>query len=210
MSYAVHHHLGLDGAWPAADKCVHACVYYRNSPKEGSGCVSIAIVPIPGERSAHILARWPPPWCCAIIVNSATDGDNVFFVYFFCFRPFFPPRCPPSPHGHCQQISGHSFAADSVFAEHSICCETEGGSEGRWQGTLLDLPICLFPSALCSLWDPELRCQFWSALDLMHITPFSLLLSVFSSFVLLRGLTSAKCLRFFFLILHFILNLWCS
>lgn len=27
LSYAAHHHLGLAGAWPAADKCVHASVY---------------------------------------------------------------------------------------------------------------------------------------------------------------------------------------
>ena len=53
MSYAVHHHLGSDSAWPAADKCVRVCVYYSNSSGEGSGCVSIAIGPIPGERSAR-------------------------------------------------------------------------------------------------------------------------------------------------------------
>lgn len=54
MSYAVHHHLGSDRAWPAADKCVRVCVYYSNNSGEGSGRVSIVTGPIPGERD-------PPP-----------------------------------------------------------------------------------------------------------------------------------------------------
>ncbi len=56
MSYAVHHHLGSDSAWPAADKCVRVCVYYSNSSREGYGCVSIAIGPISGQGSVHTLA----------------------------------------------------------------------------------------------------------------------------------------------------------
>lgn len=134
--------------------CACMCIHYSNSSGEGSGCVSIAIGPIPGERSAHTLASRPPPRCCVVIINSDADFDKFFFFFFSflsSFLSFF--LLPSSPHHHCQQISAHSCAADSVFMEHSICCDTEGGSEGWWQGTMLGLPISLFPSfrALCAL-----------------------------------------------------------
>lgn len=97
MSYAVHHHLGSDSAWPAADKCVRVCVQYSNTSGEGSGSVSIVTGPIPGERSVQTLACCPPPRCCVVIVNSDADFEMVFFFFYsFLFSVFV--------HRHCRQI----------------------------------------------------------------------------------------------------------
>lgn len=57
------------------------------------------------------------------------DVDRVvfvffFFVLFFFFFFFFLSAVI------VDKFWAHSCAADSVFMEHSICCKTEGGSEG--------------------------------------------------------------------------------
>lgn len=76
--------------------CACMCIHYSNSSGEGSGCVSIAIGPIPGERSAHTLASRPPPRCCVVIVNSDADFDKFFFFFFHFFLLFCPfSSCPP-------------------------------------------------------------------------------------------------------------------
>lgn len=69
MSYAVQHHLGSDGAWPAADKCV--CV-----------CVDVDTIVIVGGRKGGVyggmfsLQHRPPLSCCVVIVKSDADFEN--------------------------------------------------------------------------------------------------------------------------------------
>lgn len=78
MSYAVHHHLGSDSAWLAADKCVRVCVYSSNRGGEGSGRVSIVMGPIPGERSVHTLL----PDAVSSLLTQMLTSRGFFFLLF--------------------------------------------------------------------------------------------------------------------------------
>jgi len=142
----------------------------------------------------------PPPRWCAVIVNLGCWLWECFFFFFFYVFFFF---CPPS----FSTNSAHYCAADSVFMEHSICLETEGGGEGWWQDTTLGLPIFLFPSlkALCALWDAAVHCQVWSVLNLLYI---QLLILSFNTEKHCSNLCEWADVRFFFfLAIYFVLSL---
>lgn len=90
--------------------------------------------PHPPNISSHVPSPsllTPPPLSKCTSLSDA-DFESIFFL-FYLYVVFF--CCPfvfvPGPRDHCQHISPHSCAADSVFMEHSICCEMGGVVDGE-------------------------------------------------------------------------------
>lgn len=162
--------------WPAADKCVRACVYYSNSSSREGG--------VWGGACFHSDRTWIEvcallttllPWCCVVIVNRDADFESVFSFLFF--GPLF---CPPSLSNKFRAILVQLTV--STWNTASVVKQREGArDDGRGPCKVCQFPLFPSPRALCALWDAVLRCQFSSALDLLHIC---LLLSMFRSFVL--------------------------